>query len=107
MRSKGIAGKLVNSYIKNGQCACAFNKSRDLSVPEQLQYDADKINHPGDYKPPPTPALWQVSNDLVIGVFIDAYMHLLFLGVMKAISTDMLMRFLVPKKKVASFVSEH
>ena len=105
MRSEGIAGKLTNRSIKNGQCAAAFKKAEEcLSARETLQYIADKKNHPDDYEPPPTPALWQVSNDIDIGVFIDAYMHLLFLGVMKAISTDMLMRFLVPKKKVASFI---
>ena len=102
MRSEGIAGKLVKNCIKNGQCAYAFQKSKPPL--EQAHYDADKLQHPADYDPPVTPPMWQLTDHLDVGVFIDAYMHLLFLGVMKAISTDMIMKFLLPKKKVASFV---
>ena len=48
--------------------------------------------------------MWQVSDNLGVGAFIDTYMHLVLLGIMKVVSTDMVMQFLTPKKKVASFV---
>ena len=104
LRSEGIGSNLVNRCVKCGQNALLLQRSEHMSPTDKLHYENDRTNHPSDYAPPTTPAMWNVTHDLDIGVFIDAYMHLLFLGVMKAISTDMLMRFLTPQKKVASFV---
>ena len=104
LRSEGIGSNLAQRCVKCGQNALLLKRSENMSPTDQIHYENDRANHPSDYDPPSTPAMWNVTQDLDVGVFIDAYMHLLFLGVMKAISTDMLMRFLTPKKKVASFV---
>lgn len=91
LRSEGIGSKLVNRCVKCGQNAQLLKCSENMSPMDQAHYANDKTNHPSDYAHPSTPAMWYVSHDLDVDVFIDAYMHLLFLGVLKALSTDMLM----------------
>ena len=50
------------------------------------------------------PPLWNINDMIDTGIFIDPYMHLLFLGGMKALSKYNVPFFLAKYKKLAPFM---
>ena len=60
--------------------------------------------NPEQFQEPVLPPLWNINDTIDTGIFIDAYMHLLFLGGMKAIAKYIVPMFLAKHKKLAPFI---
>ena len=104
LRTEGIDLELSKKCVDNGLRANLYLKRSER--PEECRFRvADRRSHPSDYKMPPLPPLWGLSEPSDVGCFIDAYMHLIFLGVQKAISSGLISRFLVPQKKLKSYIT--
>ena len=104
LRSEGISTTLSDKCIVNGRFSYLY-KNQDQYPDDSEFRNEDKAEHPSDYDYPILPPLWSLSAHIDVGVFIDAYMHLLFLGVQKAISTGLVSRFLTPKRKLSSYIT--
>lgn len=62
--------------------------------------------HPELFQCPSTPPMWDMCQPMDVFVFVDAAMHLLFLGTHKALSKEFVPRWLKQHRKLSSYAQE-
>ena len=89
LRTEGIDTTLAGKCTKFGSNAGKL-KTALKNMVENKTYDKKLVRlhetNPEQFHEPVLPPLWNLNDTIDTGIFIDAYMHLLFLGGMKAIA---------------------
>ena len=104
LRTEGIDTSLSKLCVDNGTFANLYLFRKNRHPREQRYREDDQKLHPSDYELPSLPPLWSINEHVDIAIFIDAYMHLLFLGVQKALSSGLISRYLTPQRKLQSYI---
>lgn len=98
-------GKLTDEIIENGTNARIISEIHQGTSPhseeDQALFLVQQENEPEMYCAPPEPAVWNAGED--ISIYVDAPMHLLFLGIIKS-SLFSLKKWLEKKSYLTDFL---
>ena len=100
LQVEGVSTCLRNKIWNNA----VWNDTRSKNESDNDSYMEDQErDHPEKFDLPSTPPLWELKGPMRTDMFVDAPMHLLFLGTHKALCKDFLSRWLVGEKKLSSY----
>ena len=99
LQTEGIKTILVDRCIKHANNFFKLREHRDNS-PDYEELYQEYTDFREEFEIPNFPAVWELVNTVDSQIFIDACMHLLFLGGMKALATTIIPPVLKEKKNL-------
>ena len=109
LRIEGVCTSIAENIYINASNQSKFLKTLSTNALTSniinTEVAADKEQNPMSYAMPPLPPIWDLSS-FDIHDFPCAIAHHLFLGILKAISSNLLHRFLVSKYTCPDFVAQ-
>ena len=102
LQTEGIKTSLADRCIKHANNCFKLREHRDNS-PDYEELYQEYTDFREEFEIPNFPAVWELVNTVDSQIFIDACMHLLFLGGMKALASTIIPPVLKEKKKTYIF----
>ena len=102
LRVEGVNTTMQNKIWNNAMWSRTYVKT-EIASKQSGDYrllQAMQTEHPELFKCPDTPPMWDIYEPMDVFVFVDAAMHLLFLGTHKVLTKEFVPRWLKENRKL-------